>query len=151
MAGQHNEEREVIRKCLCLRLTWSLTLLGLILLVSPLECFSVACEAQPTMEIEIIISKDMLVSKNVSGGSIHPKPHTCGGGGCWERTIRTTRSVVNSMLLRVNTRLKHKVLSALLPEVSSIMNAQTTLTIVSKANRGYAYETMETSPGQWNK
>lgn len=45
-----------------------MTLLGLILLVSPLECFSVACEAQPTMEIEIITG----LTGWIAGSQLHP-------------------------------------------------------------------------------
>lgn len=46
-------------------------------------------------------------------------PHASHMGCCWERMIGTVRR----MLLQLNSRLTHKVLSTLMAEVTGIMNA----------------------------
>lgn len=50
-------------------------------------------------------------------------PHASHMGGCWERMIGTVRRILDSMLLQLNIRLTHKVLSTLMAEVTGIMNA----------------------------
>ena len=51
-------------------------------------------------------------------------PHASHMGGCWERMIGTARRILDSMLLQLNTRLTHEVLSTLMAEVTAIMNAR---------------------------
>lgn len=51
-------------------------------------------------------------------------PHASHMGGCWERMIGTARRILDSIMLQLNTRLTHKVLSTLMAEVTAIMNAR---------------------------
>lgn len=51
-------------------------------------------------------------------------PHASHMGGCWERMIGTARRILDAMLLQLNTRLTHEMLSTLMAEVSAIMNAR---------------------------
>lgn len=52
-------------------------------------------------------------------------PHSSHMGGIWERMIRTTRSILNSMIAKLPGReLSHEVLVTLLAEVSAIINSR---------------------------
>ena len=52
-------------------------------------------------------------------------PHASHAGGVWERMIRITRRILDSMLLELaSKRLTHGVLSTLIAEVSAIVNSR---------------------------
>lgn len=51
-------------------------------------------------------------------------PHASHMGGSWERMIGVARRILDSMLLHLNVKLTHEVLSTLMAEVAAIMNAR---------------------------
>jgi hypothetical protein len=71
--------------------------------------------------------KEYLASKNCDFDVYEFKPnppHASNFGGCWERQIRTVRSVLNGLLCTIGHRFDDEGLRTLLTEVASIVNSR---------------------------
>lgn len=94
------------------------------------------------------ISKDISVSKNVSGGSIQLEPHACGGGAAGRERSGQPEVLCVCVCVFCVTQSKHspQAQSAFCFIAGSLIHYEcpTTLTSVSKASRGCAHGTIET-------
>lgn len=76
------------------------------------------------MKLRLKLSQCMITLPNNELHGFQP-PHSSHMGGMWERMIRTTQRILDSMLLGYDPRsLSHNVLTTFLAEASSTMNSR---------------------------